>query len=893
MPPPADELGRNGIWWYAALFEPPVPVGARLTLGEGDTPLVELPGLAEAVGLERLLLKREDLNPTGSHKDRGAAFQVSAHASARPDLRWLVISSSGNAAVAVGEYACAAGLGLLAFVAPSTPRDKLERLLDTGAVVFVTPKAISMAKQIAQRFDLPNLRPSTDPLAVEGFKTIGWELAGAMEGHESGGPRWPSGKGAVEALFTFASSGTSFVALGRALAGRRVESGRTWRPQCHVVQGTGAHTIAGRFDPRPVTEGRGRVGALGARKTRRLVEAVRLVESTGGSGWVVTDEEAEDALALLRERGVDTSLEGAASLAAARRAAHEHGLGSAVVLLTGRPSAGAAAGAPADEDLPRHDRLRVVRDYDEAAVAVEAALRETRGSTTPARGLADMASGSTGTAPAPSAAPAPSDVPAARSAPAPRRARRVRRVRGVEDFEAWAQGRRLSLAFAGTDPHYAIGLERLLPELRVASTVDAPVLGLLRERGVRAYVPEPGSPAGTAARSTAALLEEPGAIDFLTARAVPSPAAVDRPDGLIVFKSSHRVEQRAARHGLRLLASDASVARRWENKVAFVSIAAELELPVPTSTVLDLRRDGHADGARLLGERFVLQAPHGFGGARTALVTSPAEFELAAQRLRTPTARAARLVDGVPLTVNACVTAAGVACSAPFGQATGLPDLTPYPLGSCGNDWSWEPARRLDPSAFIDITRKIGSALRGQGYRGVFGVDFVLGDDGQPYVIEVNPRLVASIALYTQLELAAGRLPLLGRHVLAFLDQKADEANLDLHVEPVQGSQVIVHDVSGVGGAVGGALATGAFAFDGDRLRLSRPAMRVDELAGPSEVLVLAPAMGSVVSPGASYARLQLVGPALDDGGTMRPEVAAAVRAVRAVADVGQQPAAD
>ncbi|MFN8424580.1 MAG: hypothetical protein U0470_14790 [Anaerolineae bacterium] len=72
----------------------------------------------------------------------------------------------------------------------------------------------------------------------------------------------------------------------------------------------------------------------------------------------------------------------------------------------------------------------------------------------------------------------------------------------------------------------------------------------------------------------------------------------------------------------------------------------------------------------------------------------------------------------------------------------------------------------------------------------MFGVDAVQGADGDLYAIEVNPRLIASIALFTQLEIAAGRLPLLARHVLAHLDPDADDAPLDLHHEPLPGAQI-------------------------------------------------------------------------------------------------------
>ena len=48
-----------------------------ITLGEGGTPLVEAPALAKLVGAERVMLKVEGMNPTGSFKDRGMTMAVS------------------------------------------------------------------------------------------------------------------------------------------------------------------------------------------------------------------------------------------------------------------------------------------------------------------------------------------------------------------------------------------------------------------------------------------------------------------------------------------------------------------------------------------------------------------------------------------------------------------------------------------------------------------------------------------------------------------------------------------------------------------------------------------------------------------------------------------------
>ena len=60
------------LWRYAEVL----PDGAPVTLGEGMTPLVHARRLGEALGLGRLYIKDEGLNPTGSFKARGMTAAV-------------------------------------------------------------------------------------------------------------------------------------------------------------------------------------------------------------------------------------------------------------------------------------------------------------------------------------------------------------------------------------------------------------------------------------------------------------------------------------------------------------------------------------------------------------------------------------------------------------------------------------------------------------------------------------------------------------------------------------------------------------------------------------------------------------------------------------------------
>jgi len=90
--------GPPSLWRYGPLL--PVRDPAHIvTLGEGFTPLLHARRLGSALGMKRLLIKEEGLNPTGSFKARGLVMAVSR--ALELGVKTVVIPSAGNAAGAM------------------------------------------------------------------------------------------------------------------------------------------------------------------------------------------------------------------------------------------------------------------------------------------------------------------------------------------------------------------------------------------------------------------------------------------------------------------------------------------------------------------------------------------------------------------------------------------------------------------------------------------------------------------------------------------------------------------------------------------------------------------------------------------------------------------------
>ena len=151
----------------------------RVDLGQGNTPLVRLDGLAKSIGIDELAAKLEFCSPTGSFKDRGSAVLVSA--AVEEDIDEFVEDSSGNAGASMSAFAARAGIKAHIFAPSSAAPGKLDQIRIFGAELHLIdgPRqaATDAAAEFAQRKGIPYLSHALSPWFAEGVKTMAWEIA--------------------------------------------------------------------------------------------------------------------------------------------------------------------------------------------------------------------------------------------------------------------------------------------------------------------------------------------------------------------------------------------------------------------------------------------------------------------------------------------------------------------------------------------------------------------------------------------------------------------------------------------------------------------------------------------------------------------------------------------
>jgi ATP-grasp domain len=131
------------------------------------------------------------------------------------------------------------------------------------------------------------------------------------------------------------------------------------------------------------------------------------------------------------------------------------------------------------------------------------------------------------------------------------------------------------------------------------------------------------------------------------------------------------------------------------------------------------------------------------------------------------------LSGGVPVNVGATAWHDGVTVHYPSVQLIGIPDCVTRPFGYCGNDYGL--VKDLDRAVLDQIetsTVTIGNWLRSYGYRGTFGVDFLV-HEGVPLFTEINPRFQGSTHASCKLAINAGESCLMLEHLAAVMGMSA------------------------------------------------------------------------------------------------------------------------
>jgi threonine synthase len=290
------------------------------------TPQNEEPKLAEALGIEKIYLKREDLHPLESHKGRSIPLIIDSYISSGHTN--FVISSSGNAALATGIYIKQLNesendkYGLTILVGEKIDEEKFNHLVAKLTSYKITIKKVNRPRQQAFQMNKSGeaklIRQSIDDLALIGYEELAEEISEIEN---------------IHAIFIPTSSGTTvqglFVGFGKV----------NQSPELHIVQTTACHPLADAYDNDFFASENSIAGAIVDKVAHRKKEVTEAISQSGGSGWVVSDEQILESIKLIKNTcDIDISSNSALSIAGLKKALDKgwKPTGVVVCLITGK-----------------------------------------------------------------------------------------------------------------------------------------------------------------------------------------------------------------------------------------------------------------------------------------------------------------------------------------------------------------------------------------------------------------------------------------------------------------------------------------------------------------------------------------------------------------------------
>ncbi|MCZ7547193.1 MAG: threonine synthase [Anaerolineae bacterium] len=313
-----DRPYSSGVWRFKELVYPDLPEAYIVTRPEGNTNLYEIPRLAAWAGLERLHLKHEGENPTGSFKDRGMTGGVSQ--ARRLGMERVACASTGNTSAALAAYAALAGMGALVFFQKGqVALGKLAQSIAYGATCVQIDgdfdTAMRLVQAVCAEFGVYLLN-SLNPFRLEGQKSIIFEVMQQLHWQP---PDWivvPGGN-----LGNSSAFGKALLELYRLGLISRV-------PRVTVIQAAGANPLflgyRDGFKARPTVTAQTLATAIKIGAPVNYAKAVRALRWTGGVVEQVSDQEIMDAKAQIDAAGVGCEPASASVLAGGAQAC-QHG----------------------------------------------------------------------------------------------------------------------------------------------------------------------------------------------------------------------------------------------------------------------------------------------------------------------------------------------------------------------------------------------------------------------------------------------------------------------------------------------------------------------------------------------------------------------------------------
>ncbi|MFY0671762.1 MAG: biotin carboxylase [Bacteroidia bacterium] len=265
------------------------------------------------------------------------------------------------------------------------------------------------------------------------------------------------------------------------------------------------------------------------------------------------------------------------------------------------------------------------------------------------------------------------------------------------------------------------------------------------------------------------LLEHKEVIDYIKGRA----KGKDKGKALFLM-FDEKTEKLAKKLGLEVAFPSAKLRTFMDNKVNTTRVGNAAGVPSVPNVLAKV--DSWASlqkASKGLGKDLVIQTPFGDSGHTTFFISNKEEYEKHAHEIAGEAeVKIMKRINCRGAAIEACVTRHGTIVAPLMTELVGFKELTPYKGGWCGNEIFADAFNKNIRDKARRYTKKFGDALRSEGYKGYFELDFLVEEGtNRLYLGELNPRVTGASSITNHAVFALSDAPLFMFHVLEWMDQ--------------------------------------------------------------------------------------------------------------------------
>ncbi len=321
---------------------------------------------------------------------------------------------------------------------------------------------------------------------------------------------------------------------------------------------------------------------------------------------------------------------------------------------------------------------------------------------------------------------------------------------------------------------------------------------------------------------------------------------------ILIYKSSYKIEKLAKRRKWTIAVAPKKFGKKLlEDKVKFRRILEKIKVSPPPGKIVSLSFFHNKKLTELkkeFGIPFVIQHPGKGGGKGTFFIKDSRSFSTAKQYLKRENAKevvVSRFINGPSPSITGCVTKYGILSTRPQYQICDEPFLNWRSKRGglfCGHDWAAGAnfSKNILKQA-KEAVDKVGKHFKDIGYKGIFGLDFILDEKKEKiYIVECNPRLLASFPVLTMVQQQNGEIPIIAFHILEYLNihYKIDIQKINSQMwQKKEGAQMFLHNPLRKRAKQKSEFKAGVYTIKKDKLSFLRDGYELSHLKNNNEFL--------------------------------------------------------